>query len=313
MNVLILSPLFDPYELKAILAPEFPELTFWAVADEADVGDRIEKTDVLITINVSDALLGRAVNLKWIQAMIAGTEKIESLAAFKARRDILLTSTRGIHGPQMSEMAVMLMIALTKQFPRILRNQERRVWESWPSPILAGKTVGILAVGTIGKAIAQKCRAFEMTVLGVGPHPREEACVDRFYHLDDLHQVLSQVDYFISVAPSKPDNRNMMNALAFSKMKSTAFFINLGRGELVDQDALLQTLKARRIAGAALDCFKQEPLPKEHPFWGLDNFILTPHIGGVSDVYVQQAARIITKNIKCFLKGDQENMLNIVH
>jgi len=312
MNVLILSNTFDPHGVKASLAPDFPELNFWAVAEEADVGDRIEETDVLITVRISDDLLSRAKNLKWIQAMIAGTERIEGLKSLKARKDILLTSARGIHGPQMSEMAIMLMIALTKQFPLVLRNQERRVWESWPSPILAGKTVGILAVGTIGKAIAKKCRAFDMTVLGVGPHPREEEDIDRFYSLDDLHFVLSQADYFIAVAPSKPDNQNLMNAQAFSKMKSTSFFINMGRGELVDENALLQTLKARGIAGAALDCFKQEPLPKEHPFWGLDNLILTPHIGGVSDVYVQQAARIIRKNIKRFLEGDQENMINIV-
>jgi phosphoglycerate dehydrogenase-like enzyme len=111
--------------------------------------------------------------IRWISdfSAISGTEKMEGLASFKARKDILLTSARGIHGPQMSEMAIMLMIALTKQFPRILHNKKRRIWEKWPSPILAGKTAGILAVGTIGKAIARKCRAFEMKVLGVGPTP----------------------------------------------------------------------------------------------------------------------------------------------
>jgi phosphoglycerate dehydrogenase-like enzyme len=103
-----------------------------------------------------------------------------------------------------------------------------------------------------------------------------------------------------------------MDARAFSEMKPSAYFINMGRGELVDEDALLQTLKARRIAGAALDCFRQEPLPKKHPFWKLDNLILTPHVGGASDINVQQAVRIIRENLKHFLKGNQNKMINII-
>jgi len=312
MNVLILCAAFDPQEFKNLLASDFPDLTFMAMADEADVGDFIEETDVLITLRFSDSLLDRAKNLKWIQSIITGTDYIENLPSFKDRQDLILTSSRGIHGPQMSEMAIMLMIALNRQFPRFLRNKDRRVWESWPAPILAGKTVGILGVGAIGEAIAKKCKAFEMTVLGVDPFPRKIDAVDTFHDLDQLHDVMSKVDYFISVAPSKPDNQNIIDTKAFSKMKPTAFFINMGRGELVDEEALFQVLKERKIAGAALDTFRQEPLPPDHPFWELDNLIITPHVGGRSDIYVRQAVEIIRENLKRFIKGEIDKMMNVV-
>jgi phosphoglycerate dehydrogenase-like enzyme len=312
MNVLILSHLFDPREFEGYLKADFPELTFRSATDENDAGDFLEEADILIGLHFPDSVLRRAHHLKWIQAMIAGTDHIENLPSFQRRRDIVLTSAAGIHGPQMSELAIMLMIALNRKFPQVVRNQDRRVWESWPAPLLQGKKVGILGVGTIGRAIAQKCKAFEMIVLGVGPHPREVEEVDRFHHLDDLHAVMAEVDYMVSVAPSKPDNQNIFNAQAFSKMKPTAFFINLGRGEQVDEDDLVAALQNRRIAGAALDTFRREPLPPEHPFWRLDNLILTPHVGGRSDIYVQQAVAIIRENLKRFVGSEKENLLNIV-
>lgn len=312
MNVLILSSAHDPQEFKRCLASDFHDLTFLAVTDEAEVGDFIEKADILVALRISDTLLRRAVNLKWIQSTITGTDNIENLPSFKARKDVILTSSRGIHGPQMSEMAIMLMIAMNRQFSRFVRNQDLRVWEPWPTSTLSGKTAGILGVGAIGEAVAKKCKAFEMTVLGVDPFPRKIDAVDKFYTLDELRDVMSKVDYFISVAPSKPDNQNIFDAQAFSRMKPTAFFINMGRGELVDEGALLQALKERKIAGAALDTFRQEPLPPEHPFWGLDNIIITPHVGGRSDIYVQQAVKIISENLRHFLKGEKEKMINIV-
>ena len=312
MNVLILGSEPDAQEFKSYLTSDFPAVTFLAVKEEDEVGDFIEKADILVTLRISDSLLGRAKNLKWIHCTITGTDYIETLPSFKAQKEIILTSSRGIHGPQMSEMAVMLMIAMNRQFPRFIRNQDRRVWERWPTKLLYRKKAGILGVGVIGESIAEKCKAFEMTVLGIDPFPRKTDAVDKFYNLDELHYVMSEVDYFISVAPSTPENRKMLNAEAFSRMKPTAFFINIGRGEVVDEDALLQALKDRKIAGAALDTFWQEPLPPEHPFWGMDNVIITPHVGGVSDIYVQQAVKILHENLKRFLKGDREELINMI-
>jgi len=312
MNIVILSSVFDAHEFVSYVTADFPEVTFLAAGEEAEIVDFIEKTHVLAALRISDSLLGLAKNLKWIHSLIAGTDYIENLSSFKARKDIILTSSRGIHGPQMSEMAIMLMISMNRQFPRFVRNQDRRAWERWPTKMLFRKKVGILGVGAIGQAIAEKCKAFEMTVLGIDPFPREIDAVDEFYGVDELHHVLSQVDYFISVAPSTPDNQNMLNAEAFSRMKPSAFYINMGRGAVVDEDALIQALKDRKIAGAALDTFRQEPLPPEHPFWGMENVIITPHVGGMSDTYVEQAVGIFRENLRRFLKGEREGLINVI-
>ena len=308
-----MSSVFDPWEYERYLKPDFPEINFLSAKNENDAGDFIEKADVLIGFKFPDSLLSRARNLQWIQAMVAGTDTIERLPPYKGRRDILLTSVRGIHGPQVSEMAILLMIALNRKFPQVVRNQDRQIWQGWSSPLLQGKKVGIVGVGAIGRAIANKCKAFEMTVLGVDPYPGEVDAVNVFYHPDDLYDVVSQADFLISSAPSTPSNQNIFNAEAFSKMKSTSVFINLARGALVDEDALFDVLKNKRIAGAALDTCKQEPLPPGHPFWSLDNLIITPHIGGRSDIYTRQAVEIIRENLKHFLSGERENMINIVH
>jgi D-2-hydroxyacid dehydrogenase (NADP+) len=265
VNVVILSSEFDPEEFKGYLTENFPDVTFWAAREEHEIDDCVEKAHVLVAHRISDAMLSRAKNLRWIHSTITGTDYLENLPSFQARKDILLTSSRGIHGPQMSEFAIMLMIALNRQFPRLVRNQDNRVWERWPTPVLYGKEVGILGVGTIGRSIAEKCKAFQMTVLGVDLHPRETDAVDEFYAPERLHLVLSVADYLISVLPSTPLTRNLLDAEAFSKMKETAFFINLGRGDVVDEDALVQILRDRKIAGAALDTFRREPLSRTIP------------------------------------------------
>jgi phosphoglycerate dehydrogenase-like enzyme len=310
MNVLILGKEQDAHEYKSYLTADFPEVNFFSVWEESEVGDFIEKADVLVCLRVSDELLSRAKNLKWIQCVISGTNYIEELPSFQARKEIILTSSRGIHGPQLSELCIMLMIAMNRKFPQFIRNQDRRMWDRWPTRLLLNKKVGILGVGVIGEAIARKCKAFEMTVLGIDVIQRNVDAVDVFYGLDGLAKVATEADYFVSVVPSTPENEKMLNAGFFSRMKPTAFFINLGRGEVVDEDALIDALRERRIAGAALDTFCQEPLPADSPFWGLDNVIITPHVGGMSDIYVQQAVKIFQENLRRYLKGERRNLLN---
>jgi len=308
MNLLILNA--NAREYLEILGPKFPEVTIHAAESEGVVGSFVEHADILLTIRVSDELLKKATKLKWIQAMTTGTDYIENLPSL--RREVLLTSTRGIHGPQMSEMAIMLMIALGRRFPQIIRNQDQRVWDRWPAKLLYRKKVGILGVGVIGEAIAGKCKAFEMTTYGLDPVNREIDAIDYFYGLEKLNEVMSEVDYFICVAPSTPQNQKMIGAEALSQMQPSAYFINIGRGEVVDEEALIQTLSEKRIAGAALDNFWQEPLPADHSFWGMDNVIITPHVGGMSDIYVHQVLSVFEENLRRFVKGERRHLINVI-
>jgi phosphoglycerate dehydrogenase-like enzyme len=242
--------------------------------------------------------------------MATGVDYIINLPSL--RKEVLVTSTRGIHGPQVSEMAFLLMLALNRNFPKNVRNQDQGVWERWPSKLLYQKKVGILGLGIIGEEIARKCKAFGMTVYGVDIIKRKIDVVDYFYGPEDLIKVTQEVDYFIIVAPKTPQTEKMIGAKALSSMKPTSFLINLGRGEIVDEDDLIQALNSRKIAGAALDTFCTEPLPKDHPFWKMKNVIVTPHVGGASDIYVEQVLSIFEENLHRFLKGERRNLINLL-
>lgn len=312
MNVLIFSSDQNVEEYKSYLTADFPDVSFHATRNESEAMDCVENADVLVALRFSNELLVRAKKLKWIQSIIAGTDYIENLPGFAARKDIILTSSRGIHGPQVSELVILFMIALNRRFPQFIRNQDSRKWERWPTTLMYRKKVAILGMGTIGQSLARKCKAFDMTVYGIGPNPKQLDFVDDFFLTSEINRVAARVDYFVSTAPGTPQNREALNAGFFEAMKTTAFFINVGRGEVVDETAMVEALRSRSIAGAGLDCFQQEPLPPDHPLWGLDNVILTPHVGGMCDIYIQQAVGIFHENLKRYLAGEREHLMNLV-
>jgi phosphoglycerate dehydrogenase-like enzyme len=151
-----------------------------------------------------------------------------------------------------------------------------------------------------------------MTVHGIDIVKRRVDAVDYFYEPKDLLKVLQEVDYFIIAAPLSPQTREMIGERELSSMKPSAFLINIGRGEIVDEEALIQALNSGKIAGAALDTFCQEPLPKNHSFWKMKNVIVTPHVGGASDIYVEQVLSIFEENLRRFLGGERRNLINLI-
>ncbi|UCB50073.1 MAG: D-2-hydroxyacid dehydrogenase [Deltaproteobacteria bacterium] len=308
LELLLLDPIAEEY--KKFLEPKFPELSIYASAKEEEMGDVIEKMDIIMAIRISDQLLKKATNLKWIQAKTTGVDQIVSLPSL--RKDILITSTRGIHGPQVSEMAFLLMLALNRDLPQMIRNQDKRVWERWPAKLLFQKKVGILGVGVIGEEIARKCKAFGMVVYGIDIVQRKIEAVDQFYGPEALVQVIQEVDYFIISAPSTPQTYKMVGTKLLSSMKPTAFLINLGRGDIVDEEALINALKSGKIAGVALDVFPTTPLPKDHPLWEINNVIITPHVAGLCDIQVEQVCSIFEENLRRFIRGERRNLINLI-
>ena len=308
MNLLILGERAEAY--KKALSPKFADLVIHGATKEEEVGEFIEQTDILLTIRISNELLKKASRLQWIHALTTGLDYILNLPSL--REKVILTSTRGIHGPQVSEMAFLLMLAFNRGFSEVVRNQDRRTWERWPGRLLWKKKVAILGVGVIGEEIARKCKAFEMEVFGIDIVRRKVQWVDFFYGPEDIVKVAKEIDYFIIVAPYSPQTERLVGLNVLSAMKPTAFLINLGRGEIVDEEALVKMLKSGRIAGAGLDTYCQEPLPKDHPFWGMKNVIVSPHVAGMSDVYVEQALPIFEENLRRFLKGEKGNLLNLI-
>jgi D-2-hydroxyacid dehydrogenase (NADP+) len=308
MNLLILEQTAKDYERR--LSSKFSQVVIHAAANEDEIGDFIEKADILLAFRISDDLMKKAKNLKWIQSLATGVDYMLNLPSL--RKEVLLTSTRGIHGPQMSEIAFLHMLALNRNYPQVVRNQEREAWERWPGKLLYRKKVGIFGVGTIGMELAGKCKAFAMTTYGIDIFMRELDCIDHFYGPEDILKVAAEIDYLIVVAPYTPETKNIINRKVFAVMKPTAFFINIGRGELVEEEALIDALNSGKIAGAALDAFIQEPLPKGHPFWKTKNLNITPHVGGMSDIYVDQALAIFEPNLQKFLSGERQSLTNLI-
>jgi phosphoglycerate dehydrogenase-like enzyme len=227
------------------------------------------------------------------------------------RPDVLVTSTKGIHGPPVAEAALASMLALSRDLPRSVRAQDRRAWDKWRMRLLHRKTVGILGVGAIAQALAPRCQAMGMTVVGMSRAPRPAAGFDRMVPRDALAAVVGEFDYVVLLLPLEPDTRHIVNDKVLAAMKPTCYLINVARGGVLDDAALVRALEARKLAGAALDVFDQEPLPEDHPFWRMPNVIITPHFGGYYDRYVEDSADQICRNLERFLAGRIAEMENV--
>jgi phosphoglycerate dehydrogenase-like enzyme len=204
------------------------------------------------------------------------------------------------------------MLALARGLPRAIRAQDERQWRRFPAQLLHDKTVGIFGIGQISEALAPKCKAFGMRVVGVTSAPRNIAGFDRMHRREELAQVVGDFDFLVLLTPLTAATRNSIDTKILAAMKPTSYLINLARGGVVDEPALIEALNDKRIAGAALDVFSQEPLPVDHPFWSMPDVIITTHQGGFCDVYIDYALPTVEANMACFLKGDFNGMINVV-
>jgi phosphoglycerate dehydrogenase-like enzyme len=294
------------------LRRRFPEITIELVDHHSKTGPYIAAADALITFApmLSSQVLESAKRLKWIQALGTGVDNLIDQAAL--RKDVIVTNVRGIHGAPVSEAALAAMLALARGLPRAIRAQDERQWRRFPAQLLHDKTVGIFGMGQIAEALGPKCKAFGMRVVGVTSAPRNIAGFDRMHRREELAQVVGDFDFLVLLTPLTAATRNSIDTQIFAAMKPTSYLINLARGGVVDEPALIEALNDKRLAGAALDVFSQEPLPVDHPFWSMPNVIITTHQGGFCDVYIDYALPTVETNMACFLNGDFNGMINVV-
>jgi len=310
--VLTLPPgVIEQYRIR--LSQKFPELAIDVASTQDKAAAALGRADILLTFgqvmkNLKLGLEG-AGQLKWVQALGTGLDGIADQPALKP--EVVVTSLHGVHGAPVSEAALASMLALSRNLPGALRAQGERQWRRWPAKLLHNKTVGILGVGLIGEALGPKCKAMGMTVIGISSAPRAVAGFDRMHAVSELLGVVPELDYLVLLTPYSPATHNIVDARVLAAMKPTAYLINVARGGVVDEDALVEALRDGRLAGAGLDVFNQEPLPPDHPFWAFENVIITTHQGGFCDTYVDLAMPIIEHNMRCFLAGDVNAMINL--
>jgi len=313
-NLLILLTLPEPVRMQYYnhLRKTFHELNVDMVDHHSKVGPHIKSADVLLTFGpmMADHVVQEATNLKWIQALGSGVDGIADLPSL--RENVMVTNLHGIQGPAVSEAAMMAMLALSRGLPRAVRNQDQHQWDRFPVRLLKDKTVGIFGIGVIAEELAPKCKAFGMTVVGISSANRPVPGFDRMASRDQLEQAVRELDYLVLLTPYSAATRGIVGEKVLAAMKASSYLINLARGGVVDEPALIKALQEGRIAGAALDVFTQEPLPGDHPFWSMDRVLITPHLGGFCDVYVDQALPVVEQNIRCFLAAERGKMVNVV-
>ncbi len=296
----------------AALARELPELTVQAATspETAVAAGRDAEIIVALAHEITAELIAAMPKLRWIQALTTGTDSLMTQPNLPP--DVVITSGRGIHGPQISEMAFLHMIALSRNFPRMLANQKLAVWERWPQRLLLGKTAVVVGVGVISEELAVRCKAFGMRVVGISAGRSAAPGFDVVLPRDRLKEAAGEADFLIILVPLAPDTHHLVNRDIIAALPPQAILINLARGDVVDEAALIDALTARRIAGAGLDVFSIEPLPAESPLWHLDNVTITPRLGGMSDVYRQQIMPVLLDNMRAYVSGDRSRLRNIV-
>jgi phosphoglycerate dehydrogenase-like enzyme len=310
IKIVILDQFADIY-VKA-LEPAFPGVEFTSARSADEAMPLMKRAQALFALApaIPEALIAAAPGLQWIQALTTGVDNLVGMETLPD--NVVITSTRGVHGPQMAEMALMLMMALSRALPRIIANQGAQRWERWPQPMLWRKTIAIVGVGAIAETLAARCKAFEMDVVGISSSARQITGFDHVYSRDDLHKAVAAADFVIVLTPYSAQSHHMIDATVMAAMKPDAYLINLARGGVVDETALLEALETGKIAGAALDVFAEEPLPPGHRLWNAQNLIVTPHLGGMSEGYEQQVLPILQHNLHAFLREDFAAMQNLV-
>lgn len=290
-------------QYREALGRRFPQLTL-LLAGSLDEAVQLAPDASMLLIKAhraSAALLAAMPRLEFIQSLTTGVDGILALPLPPA---VTLCSARGIHGPQMSELAILQMLSLARDFPRMLRNQQQAQWQRWPQPLLTGKTVAIVGMGAVGVAIARQCRGFGMRVVGISNAVGAAAEVDEILPRAQLAAAAGRADFLVLVVPYAADTHHLVDAPLLRAMKPGAFLLNIARGPVVDTEALVVALRSGVIAGAALDVFDHEPLDPSSPLWSLPNVIITPHVGGLSDCYAQQLMPLIIDNLQAWISGD---------
>jgi phosphoglycerate dehydrogenase-like enzyme len=302
----------DSAAFEARARADFPGIDLLATNDRVAALAQVDTAAAMIAhhYQFDNDLLQRAQQLRWIQSLTTGTDAILKIPAL--RPEVTVTSTRGMHGPQMSELVFMQMLALLRDFPRINRNQAVQRWERWPQPLLFGKTIVIVGVGAISEQLAPRCKAFGMTVHGVSSATRVPPGFDGMFGRDELQQAAAKADFLVLIVPHSPQTENLIDARVLAAMKPGAYLINVARGGVLDEDALVKALEEKRIAGAALDVFREQPLPPNHRLWNMERVLVTPLIGGMSDIYLEQAYGVVKHNLAQFFAGRSDAMQNVV-
>ena len=290
------------------LHQDFPQLEVVHLSNYDGVEDYLRHAEIVIAWSLRPEQFKAATKLRWIHSPAAAVHQL--IFPELVNSDVILTNSSQVHGPVVAEHVIALLFALAKRLPDAVLLQQKHTWgqeSMWrgrPRPReLAGATVGLVGLGSIGQEVAKRASALGMRVIAVREHPEKgnPEHVEQIFASPQIDEFLSQSDYVVLAAPLTPATRGLMNSKRFGKMKPDACLINVSRGPLVDETALAQALREKKIGGAALDVFAQEPLPSDSPLWNLENLLITPHTAAMTEKLWERHYKLIAENLRRYL------------
>ncbi|QIA27035.1 D-2-hydroxyacid dehydrogenase [Thermaerobacter sp. PB12/4term] len=290
------------------LAAEVPDARLRLLAgrvppEELDRAFAVASVAFLFGRELTPGRLAAARNLRWIQCAYAGVDAM--LAAVPQLRDhpVILTNARGMHAATIADHVFMFMLAWARNLPGYLDQQRRTQWRRLPTRELAGETLAVVGLGAIGREVARRARAFGMRVLACRRNPEPEEGIELVVGPGEIRRILEPAQWVVVSAALTAETRHLIGRDELAAMRPDAFLINIARGAVVDEEALVEALRERRIGGAGLDVFAEEPLPPHHPLWGLDNVLITPHNAGAMRDYTGAALELFLDNLRRFRQG----------
>ena len=279
-----------------------PDWEVVCLTDDAAFRDGIGEAEFLLAFRPPRGLWERAKRLRMVQMTGAGIDTL--LPAPDLPPAVRIANARGIHGVHMGEFALAMMLAFEKRIPTWIEQQRERRWNYLGIRTLRGKTVAILGLGAIGIEVVRLSRAFGMRVVGTRRSGEPVEGVDRVVGPEGSLELLADADYLVILLPLTPETRGFVDAGILDALPEHAVVVNLARGGIVDEAALIKRLENGRLRGAAFDVFEREPLPEDDPIWSAPNTILTPHISGWFPGYAEKLAEIFTENLGRLERGE---------
>jgi phosphoglycerate dehydrogenase-like enzyme len=280
------------------LEERLPKTTVWLSRTSAGVDDRLPEATVVTGRHMDAGSIERAPNLELFQALYAGTDHLP-LSAFE-EADVAVTSASGIHGPNVAEHAIGGALSLTRRFHLARRRANRREWRHYQAHEMAGSTATVVGLGPIGEAIVRRLDGFDVETTGVRHTPAKGGPADEVIGFGDaaVASALARSEYVFLACPLTETTRGLIDGDALDSLPPSAVLINVARGGVVDTGALVDALRSNAIRGAALDVTDPEPLPKDHPLWGFENVLITPHNAGHTPAYYERLADIAARNVE---------------
>ena len=303
-------PWIAPLWFSQRLRDDFPQLEVVQLPNYDRITEEIVDADLAITWSLRGDQITAAKKLRWIHSTAAAVHAL--ITPELQTSDIVVTNARAVHGPVVAEHAMALAFAMAKRLPEAAKFQSQRHWaqqeicETVPRPReLKDATMVIVGFGLIGTSLAKLARALGMRVVGVREHPEKGSeLADAMYGFDDLNRALGEGDFVVLATPVTEKTRHLMNAERLEHLKSDAYLINVGRGILIDDEALQHALRANHFAGAALDVTTEEPLPPGSPLWTMENVFITPHTAGFAEKMWERHYVAYTENLRRYLAAE---------